>query len=140
MGRRAQKLGSAFEKSIEMEELQVVEIFFKVPTAKNYARKTWLDYVGCTPEGRFVTFDAKWVGNDTHVVASVLSPFQRRCADLALASGALVGVYVGAWIRGAVRRFWVPWSILRAGRVELDQAVEVERWELGLEYTHALES
>lgn len=117
MGRRSQRIGKRFEESIELED-HGLPVLFKVPTERTKAgketKKRWLDFAGCTSGGRFVTFDAKWIGVTDRVQRSTLKPHQRAWADEALAAGGVVFVYVGAVNEeGQLGRYIVPWARLR---------------------------
>ena len=124
MGRRSQRIGKRFEESIELED-HGLPVLFKVPTERTKGgketKRRWLDFAGCLPGGRFVTFDAKWIGLTDRVQRSTLKPHQRAWADEALAAGGIVFVYVGAVDEeGQPGRYIVPWSRLReVGSVEL---------------------
>lgn len=124
MGRRSQRIGKRFEESIELEE-HGLPVLFKVPTERTKGgketKRRWLDFAGCLPDGRFVTFDAKWIGLTDRVQRSTLKPHQRAWADEALAAGGVVSVYVGAVDeKGQPGRYIVPWSRLReVGSVRL---------------------
>jgi penicillin-binding protein-related factor A (putative recombinase) len=117
MGRRSQRIGKRFEESIELEK-HGLPVLFKVPTERTKAgketKKRWLDFAGCTSGGRFLTFDAKWIGVTDRVQRSTLKPHQRAWADEALAAGGVVFVYVGAVNEeGQLGRYIVPWARLR---------------------------
>ena len=124
MGRRSQRIGKRFEESIELED-HGLPVLFKVPTERTKGgketKRRWLDFAGCLPGGRFVTFDAKWIGLTDRVQRSTLKPHQRTWADEALAAGGVVFVYVGAVDEGGQPgRYIVPWSRLReVGSVRL---------------------
>lgn len=125
MGRRSQRIGQRFEESIELED-HGWPVLFKVPTERTKAgketKRRWLDFAGCLPGGRFVTFDAKWIGVTDRVQRSTLKAHQRAWADEALAAGGVVFVYVGAVDeQGQLGRYIVPWSRLReVGSIVLD--------------------
>ena len=116
MSRSSERMGRAFEKRINAQ-LDAFPVLFKVPTARTVrgrpTARTWLDYAGCTDSGRFLTFDAKWIGAKERVQRSVLAKHQREWADAALEVGAHVYVYVGAFYDGSVREHAVPWAELR---------------------------
>lgn len=124
MGRRSQRIGKRFEESIELED-HGLPVLFKVPTERTKGgketKRRWLDFAGCLLGGRFVTFDAKWIGLTDRVQRSTLKPHQRAWADEALAAGGVVFVYVGAVDeKGQPGRYIVPWSRLReVGSIEL---------------------
>ena len=82
MARASQILGAAFERRVEHRA--TLPIWVKVPTAHKRAGSTWLDYIGATSRGRFVTADAKWCPSG-RVTKSVLSKAQQLHADKALA-------------------------------------------------------
>ena len=125
MGRRSQRIGQRFEESIELED-HGLPVLFKVPTERTKGgketKRRWLDFAGCLPGGRFVTFDAKWIGVTDRVQRSTLKAHQRAWADEALAAGGVVFVYVGAVDeQGQIGRYIVPWSRLReVGSIVLD--------------------
>ena len=103
MARVSQILGAAFERRVEHRA--TLPIWVKVPTAHKRAGSTWLDYVGATSRGRFVTADAKWCPSGK-VTKSVLSKAQQLHADKALAANALVYVLAGSSIPNTVGTGW----------------------------------
>lgn len=123
--------GRAFERRLE-SLLSDAGVLFKVPTLRSvkgrHTGRAWLDYAGCLPGGRMVTFDAKWVGKRGRVVPSVLSAFQRECAEAAWQAGAAVLVLVGRAHGGALPVHAVRWEDLREGGVDLDDVATVESW------------
>ena len=110
MARVSQILGAAFERRVEHRA--TLPIWVKVPTAHKRAGSTWLDYVGATSRGRFVTADAKWCPSG-RVTKSVLSKAQQLHADKALAANALVYVLAGMMVKDELLVALVPWRTLR---------------------------
>jgi ABC-type molybdate transport system substrate-binding protein len=123
MARVSQILGAAFERRVEHRA--TLPIWVKVPTAHKRAGSTWLDYVGATSRGRFVTADAKWCPSGK-VTKSVLSKAQQLHADKALAANALVYVLAGMMVRDELLVALVPWRTLRERSVALADFVAVD--------------
>jgi len=116
MARASQILGAAFERQVEHGA--TLPIWVKVPTAHKRRGSTWLDYVGATSRGRFVTADAKWCP-DGRVTKSVLSKAQQLHADRALAANALVYVLAGMMVCDELVVALVPWRTLRERSVSM---------------------
>jgi len=123
MARVSQILGAAFERRVEHRA--TLPIWVKVPTAHKRAGSTWLDYIGATSRGRFVTADAKWCPSG-RVTKSVLSKAQQLHADKALAANALVYVLAGMMVRDELLVALVPWRTLRERSVALADFVAVD--------------
>ena len=123
MARVSQILGAAFERRVEHRA--TLPIWVKVPTAHKRAGSTWLDYVGATSRGRFVTADAKWCPSG-RVTKRVLSKAQQLHADKALAANALVYVLAGMMVKDELLVALVPWRTLRERSVALADFVAVD--------------
>jgi hypothetical protein len=123
MARASQILGAAFERQVEHQS--TLPVWIKVPTAHKRAGSTWLDYVGATSRGRFVTADAKWCPSG-RVSKSVLSLAQQGHADRALAAQALVYVLAGMMVKDELLVALVPWRTLRERSVALADFVAVD--------------
>ena len=123
MARASQILGAAFERQVEHQS--TLPVWIKVPTAHKRAGSTWLDYVGATSRGRFVTVDAKWCPSG-RVTKSVLSKAQQLHADKALAANALVYVLAGMMVKDELLVALVPWRTLRERSVALADFVAVD--------------
>ena len=123
--------GRAFERRLE-SLLSDAGVLFKVPTRRSvkgrHTGRAWLDYAGCLPGGRMVTFDAKFVGTQGRITASLLKKHQREWANAALAEGAAVLVLVGRFGGGEVHVHAVEWAELREGGVDLGGAATVASW------------
>lgn len=134
MGRCSQILGEAFERWLCATSS--LPALFKIPHERNRAgkdvRSVWLDFVGATESGAFVTYDAKAMQTPSRVSASILRPSQRIHADNALRATRRVAVVVG-WPYGSAWQVAViPWDVLRAGSVDPTQWI-AQDWCKALE-------
>lgn len=124
MGKSSQLLGKSFELSIEracsnVDGLTLIKVDPHAQRGRAVKSK-WLDYIGWV-DGRALTFDAKWIGNESRFKRSVLSKIQQQYLDRAQTTGALSFILVGYIAEVLPVQACIPWSDMPArGSVELE--------------------